>query len=69
MPSVPELDQSQVTPALKPSSSPQSTAVALDALNGTRWYELANRVLAGHALTREEGAAILHSSDDELLDL
>lgn len=69
MPSLPEVDQSQVSPALKPSHATHPTAIALDALNGTGWYELANRVLAGHALTREEGASILQSSDDELLDL
>jgi biotin synthase len=33
------------------------------------WHELASRVLAGHRLTPEEGLAILHSPDDELLDL
>lgn len=33
------------------------------------WHALADRVLTGHALTAEEGLAILNSSDDELLDL
>jgi len=33
------------------------------------WNELAQRVLEGHALTRDEGRSILESSDDELLDL
>jgi len=34
-----------------------------------RWHELADRVLAGHALTADEGLAILQSEDAELLDL
>ncbi len=34
-----------------------------------RWRQLAVRVLDGHRLTRPEAAAILESSDDELLDL
>lgn len=42
-----------------------ATAVAL----ATDWNELAGRILTGHELTREEGLAILTSSDDELLDL
>jgi biotin synthase len=33
------------------------------------WRDLAERVLEGHRLTREEGLAILASRDDELLDL
>lgn len=35
----------------------------------TDWNALADRVLSGHQLTREEGAAILSSSDDDILDL
>jgi biotin synthase len=35
----------------------------------TDWHDLADRVLAGHRLTREEGRTILASSDRELLDL
>ena len=35
----------------------------------TDWQALADRVLAGHRLTMEEGLAILRSGDDELLDL
>ena len=34
-----------------------------------RWYELAGRVLEGHALTDDEGLAILRSRDEELLEL
>ncbi|HEX4147078.1 MAG TPA: biotin synthase BioB [Pirellulales bacterium] len=33
------------------------------------WHALADRVLAGHRLSLDEGLAILRSSDDELLDL
>jgi biotin synthase len=33
------------------------------------WSELAERVLAGHRLTREEALAILRAPDDELLDI
>jgi biotin synthase len=34
-----------------------------------QWQELADRALAGQPLTAEEGLAILHSPDEELLDL
>ncbi len=33
------------------------------------WHALAQRVLEGHAVTAAEAEAILHSSDDELLDV
>jgi biotin synthase len=33
------------------------------------WHGLADRVLAGHELTSEEGLAIVRCSDDDLLDL
>lgn len=33
------------------------------------WHELADRVLAGHLLTVEEGLEVLRSPDDELLEL
>jgi biotin synthase len=33
------------------------------------WADLADRVLAGHRLTAEEGLAVLQSPDEELLDL
>ena len=33
------------------------------------WHALADRVLAGHRLTMDEGLAILHSPDDDLLDV
>jgi biotin synthase len=33
------------------------------------WHELADRVLAGHRTTPEEGGAILQSGDEQLLDL
>ncbi len=35
----------------------------------SRWQSLADQVLNGYQITREEGLAILYSSDDELLDL
>ena len=34
-----------------------------------RWSDLADRVLAGHRLTAEEGLAVVRSGDEELLDL
>jgi biotin synthase len=33
------------------------------------WNELADRVLGGHCLTREEGLAVLRADDDQLLDI
>ena len=39
------------------------------ALAPSRWHELAHRVLAGHALTFDEGRAILAAGDDEIPDL
>lgn len=35
----------------------------------SRWQSLADQVLTGYQITREEGLEILNSSDDELLDL
>ncbi|MBS0204860.1 MAG: biotin synthase BioB [Planctomycetes bacterium] len=35
----------------------------------TDWHDLAERILAGHELTTDEGLSILRSDDDELLDL
>jgi biotin synthase len=37
--------------------------------SAARWQALADRVLAGHTLTLDEGLAILASPDDELLDV
>ena len=37
--------------------------------NTSPWHELADRVLDDHALTADEGLAILRSDDEELLDL
>ena len=34
-----------------------------------RWNHLADRVLAGHALSRDEGLAVLRAGDEEILDL
>lgn len=42
--------------------------VSTDLLPG-RWHDLAGRVLAGHRLTRDEGLAVLHSDDRELLSV
>jgi biotin synthase len=39
------------------------------ASSGTHWHDLAQRVLNGHVVTREEAASVLRSSDVELLDL
>jgi len=39
------------------------------AWSGTRWHQLATRVLDGQVVTEEEGRAILACPDDELLDL
>jgi biotin synthase len=50
---------------IQPSSEtvPSEEALTLD------WHELARRVLDGHALTVDEGLAILGSHDDQLLDV
>ncbi|MBN1394141.1 MAG: biotin synthase BioB [Pirellulales bacterium] len=34
-----------------------------------RWHDLAERVMDDHRLTADEGLAVLHSEDEELLDL
>ncbi len=34
-----------------------------------KWNLLADRVMAGHPLTRDEGLGILHAPDEELIDL
>ena len=49
--------QQELDPCALPSDSPNT------------WHSLANRVLAGYLLSRDEGISILHSSNDELLDL
>jgi biotin synthase len=35
----------------------------------TCWHDLASAILDGHALTAEQGLAVLHCPDDQLLDL
>ncbi len=40
-----------------------------DCLRAQRWHALAERILAGELLSREEGLSVLASPDDELLDL
>lgn len=37
--------------------------------SSSNWHDLADRVLAGQAITREEGQAILASPDEQLLDV
>ena len=49
------------------TENPMATAEIASNLN--TWSDLADRVLAGHALTKEEGLAILSSDDTELLSL
>ncbi len=48
-----------------------SSTVSESAQNSPQgcWHDLACSVLDGHGLTADEGLAILHSSDDDLLDL
>src|SRR5437868_361393 len=43
--------------------------VMIDCTNGSRWDELAERVLGGHRLTHDEALSVLGSSDDELPSL
>ncbi len=50
-------------PDLSSTCSPSRSAASLD------WRELAERILAGHRLTEDEGLAILASPDEELLDV
>ena len=40
-----------------------------NARNHQSWHELADRVLAGHRLTAEDGLSILRAPDEDLLDL
>jgi len=43
-------------------------AITAERTDGT-WNDLADRVLSGHVLTRDEGLAILNAPDDEMVDL
>ena len=43
--------------------------IPVETLPTSRWHELAQNIIAGQPLTREEGTAILRSSDAEILDL
>jgi biotin synthase len=38
-------------------------------LNNSPWNDLADRVLEGHALSADEGLALLRASDEQLLDI
>jgi biotin synthase len=51
-----------------PQPVPFSTALHSEPA-GTHWHDLAQRVLDGHQITRDEALAVLQSSDTELLDL
>jgi biotin synthase len=51
---------------MRPVTFPAEFDTATSAGN---WRELADRVLEGHELTREEAVGVLRSSDAELLDL
>ncbi len=46
-----------------------NTLVDSEQIHASRWHQLAQRVLAGQALSREECLEVLESPDDELLDL
>jgi biotin synthase len=47
----------------------QETSASPTTSGSCDWHELADRILAGHPLTDEQGLAILRCPDDELLDL
>ncbi len=53
---------------IEPTLTPNSDSPAAANENGV-WHGLAQRILAGHRLTHQEGLAILESSDAEILDL
>ncbi len=53
---------------IEPTLTPQCDSPAAANENGV-WHGLAQRILAGHQLTHQEGLAILESSDAEILDL
>ena len=57
-----------MTPANSLATPPQPASPDAPSGNG-RWHELADRVLAGHQLTVEEGREILAADDAEVLDL
>ena len=50
-------------------STPQPQSLTNGINNFDDWRELADRVLAGHRISPEEGLAVLRSADEELLDL
>lgn len=47
----------------------QETSASPTTSGSCDWHELADRILAGHPLTDQQGLAILRCPDDELLDL
>jgi biotin synthase len=48
---------------------PAGSRIPLPAVGASRWQQLAEGVLAGQSLSREEALAILQADDRELLDL
>ncbi|MBL9124027.1 MAG: hypothetical protein JNG90_10375, partial [Planctomycetaceae bacterium] len=46
-----------------------SSAPAFSPATGSRWQQLADRVLAGEPLSRDAALAVLACPDDELLEL
>lgn len=50
-------------------STPQEFNDGDSTLNRDRFHRLADKVLQGHQVTREEAVGLLASHDDELLDL
>lgn len=43
--------------------------IAANTISPSRWQALADAIIDGHALTREQARNVLHSDDTELLDL
>ncbi|QGJ72369.1 Biotin synthase [Planctomycetales bacterium 10988] len=58
-----------LTPSLPTSCCSVDSATNATPDGSTNWKDLAARVLTGHAITKEEGLAILGCPDEELLDL
>jgi biotin synthase len=46
-----------------------SIMIDLASTNNSPWQDLADRVLAGHALSAEDGLALLQAPDEQLLDI
>jgi biotin synthase len=50
-------------------SSNHENPVLRTSPSGSKWHDLAARVLGGHRISADEGLAVLESGDEELLDL